>query len=302
MKYPQYSLTTKTFLILALLSGGAIAWQTLPAMQKQTVEELCILTNEGKPSTSLSTLLQKFGLAQDTPQIIVDGTQKEWLRTAGKERWESEDPHANLKSELMPLFKEAGVVDEVKPNEKEYDYILVMGALRARAQMRIDYAAKLWNEGYRFKEIVLLGSERKLDATQEPASAFGEGPTPQTEYEMMRWVYDHTNLPAEMKKVKTSIINTPNTIDANGQVKRATTADTIKQWLKDNPKPGSCLIVSNQPHIGYQAAVVKSYLPESFKIIPVGDAMSSTARTCEILDALARWIYQENELLKKSKK
>jgi hypothetical protein len=304
MNYIKHSFVTKTFLTLALLSSAAILWQTLPAMQKGqgAIQELFVLNNEGKPSTGLSKLLEKFGLNQDNAQTIVEGTQKEWLRTADKERWEAEDPYANRKDELLPLFKEVGVVDEVKPTEREYDYVVILGALHARAQLRMEHAIKLWDEGYRFKEIVLLGSERALDPQQEPASLFGQGPTPKNEYEMMQWVYAHADLPEEMKKVKTLIINTPNTIDGNGKIKRANTADTIREWLSFNPKPGTCLIVSNQPHVGYQSAVAKTYLPESFKTIPVGNAMNQNARVCEILDALARWTYQENEILKKSKK
>src|SRR5262249_46960743 len=146
-----------------------------------------------------------------------------------------------------------------------------------------------------------IGSERILDSQQEPASLFGEGPIPKTEYEMVKWVYNHADIPEEMKKIETVFVNTPNIVDANGNIKRPGAGDAIRHWLTMNPQPGTCLLVSNQPHVGYFYAVAKTHLKEPFTVIPVGNAMNPNARVCEILDALARWIYQENEILKKIK-
>ncbi len=265
-------------------------------------QQFYALTSVGKPSAGICKLLQKFNLPENDIDAIVTATQKEWLRTPGKERWDAQDPYAARKDELLPFFKEAGVVGEVKPQAKEFDYAIIMGAFMPRMQVRIEHTKKLWNEGYRFKQIVLLGAERALVPQQEFIETFGRAPVPQTEYEMIQWVYAHADLPHEMKQVKTTFINTPNTIDANGQIMRAKTGDTIKAWLATNPKPGTCLIISNQPQAYYYPAVARTLLPETFKVAQTACALNENARICEILDALARWVYQENELLKKQSK
>ena len=192
------------------------------------------------------------------------------MRTAGKERWEAEDPYASRKEELMPLFEQIGAIAERKPELKEYDYALIMGGLYRRVADRTAYASELWQKGIRFKEIVLLGSERGLNPKEEPVSHFFDfnyqtplDEIPKTEYDMMQFVYANTGMPLEMLQTKLTPINTPNTI-VNGQTKRATTQDTINEWLKTNPKPGSCLVISNQPHIDYQKSVTKTFLPETY--------------------------------------
>lgn len=113
-----------------------------------------------------------------------------------------------------------------------------------------------------------MGSERALDKEQEPTSAFGQELAPTNEYEMMRWVYNHAAIPEEMKKIKTLFVFTLNTIDATGKVKRANTGDTTHEWMKSNPKPGTCLIVSNQPFVGYQTEVTKNFYPDHSKRFP----------------------------------
>lgn len=297
-------ISPKNLLFFTLLLLTGISYQMEPMTQKdQQTLNLFVLDNECKPSAGLRKLLEAFALKQGNAQTIVNETQKAWLRTSGKERWEAEDLYENRKINLMPLFEEVGLILEIKPQGKEYDYLLIPGALHKRVQLRMEHAIKLWNEGYRFKEIIFLGSERILDPKQEPTSTFDfdANPIPKTESEMMQWVYSHTDLPKDMKRIKTTFINAPNSVDANGKAKRANTGDTIARWLATNPQPGTCLIVSNQPHIGYQTEVAKTYLPKSFTIISAGGAIEPNTKVSEILDALARWIYQSNKFLSNDK-
>ncbi len=283
--------------LLCLLAVSTINSMSTP--QKQDFQGV-LFQKDDTATQSLSKLLVAFNILANTQDQIVKATQEAWLRPAHKERWESPNPHGNRKEELMPLFKEIGLVCQVKPSQKEYDFLLIMGALHKRAQMRIDYAVKLWKEGYRFKKIVVLGSERPLDAEQEPAHEFNTDEKPHNEFGMLKYCCNNS-MPAEMLTSKNIIfIDTPNTIDAHGKIKRATTGDTINEWLKtENPKPGSCLVVSNQPHIGYQETVVKNLVPQTFSVEGTGDQQSPDTPVSDILDALARWIYNENQLRKK---
>lgn len=257
-----------------------------------------LFTPEGKAQPALANVLHAFSIAAITPDEIVKETQKAWLRPAGKERWEVDDVYAARKQELMPLFKDLGLVEEKRPLQNIYDYLLVMGALYTRAKSRLEYAISLACIGINFRTIVILGSERPLNAQQEPDSLFYGSPLPKTEFQMMQWLFEHTLMPTNMYHAALWI-NTPNKIDENGKMQRATTADTINMFLTHNPIPGTCLVISNQPHVEYQAAVTRFLLPESFIVEGVGHSLSEKAPVSEILDALARWIYQEYQIFKK---
>lgn len=247
-------------------------------------------------SPKLKPLLNAFNLWATTPAAIVQETQKTWLRPAGSERWHAPNPYADRKEELMHLLKELELVDEIKPAHKEYDYLLIMGALHARAQKRIEHAVALWNEGYRFKQIILLGSERPLDPEKEPADGFTTPSKPHTEFQMLLHCFGQT-APQEMQAIA-HYINAPNTIDSQGKSKRATTGDTVKQWLQTEPAPGRCLVVSNQPHTRYQETITRALLPDNFIVEGCGQSLDAQARMSEILDALARWLYSAYDIYK----
>ena len=75
---------------------------------------------------------------------------------------------------------------------------------------------------------------------------------------------------------------------------KASTADTFIDWLKQNPESGSCLVISNNPYIGYQDLVARTFLPSDFKIETVG-SQGSGEKVSVYLDNLARWLYQEKQ-------
>ncbi len=259
-----------------------------------------LFSPNGIPHETLTTLLNSFAISAQTPVQIVKETQKAWLRPAGKERWEVDDVYSARKEELMPLFKELGLVEEKRPSEASYDYLLLMGALYTRAKSRLEYAISLSCLGTAFKTIVILGSERSLNPQQEPDSLFYGSPIPKTEFQMMQWIFEHTLMPTHMYNASIIWLNAPNKVDENGKIQRATTADTINLFLASKPNPGTCLVISNQPHIEYQAAVTRLLLPETFRVEGVGQSISEKAPVSQILDALARWIYQEEKIWNKA--
>lgn len=264
------------------------------------ISSIDLFETNGDAHPSITALLRAFSISAQTPTQIMKATQKAWLRPAGKERWEVDDIYGARKAELMPLFKELGLVEEKKPLQNSYDYLLLMGALYGRAKSRLEYAVSLACLGINFRTIVILGSERPLNTQQEPESLFFGPDIPKTEFQMMQWLFEHTLMPTDMYQSTITWINAPNKIDAQGKTQRATTADTINLFLDGNFKPGSCLVISNQPHVEYQASVTRYLLPESFSVEGVGHALSEKAPVSEILDALARWIYQEEKLWNKA--
>ena len=79
--------------------------------------------------------------------------------------------------------------------------------------------------------------------------------------------------------------------------RRPNTADTIKLWMHANPEPGLSLIISSQPYVHYQDAVLRAYLPAEFTLEVVGKKARSVVSDGKHLDNLARWLYQEEKLL-----
>lgn len=272
-----------------------------PAMEQR----LNLFTDDGIPTAALSELLAACKIDGKTKAEIVKATQEQWIRPADKERYELTDTPEQIAMRpiLMPIFEKIGAIHHIDPKYKEYDYILVMGAYYKRAKLRLEQALQLCDAGYQIKEIILLGSERPLNPAEEPAEIFGTDNPPKTEHEMMKWIDTHASMTDTTRHIKRTYVNAPNTIDANGNIKRANTADTFKEWLKTNPKPGSCLVVSNQPYVGYQAAVARLYLPSSFTIDAAGQETNHDQKgiVSIILDSIARWIYQEHQSLKNKK-
>lgn len=78
---------------------------------------------------------------------------------------------------------------------------------------------------------------------------------------------------------------------------RPTTGDTVDSWLQSNLISGSCLVISNNPYVGYQDSVVRTLLPNDFKIETVGNKCSLSVVIAVYLDNLVRWLYQEQKRL-----
>lgn len=252
-----------------------------------------LFTADKKPTEPLKNILQICGIEADSQPDILKATQKVWLRPAGLERWQMEDTFEEKRAQLIPHLKNLNMVNEIPPLATRYDYIFILGGLLKRAKARMDYAEELIKKGIR-GGIEILSSDRTLDPQEEPAEFFKASLTknwvPTTENNMMNWL-----LPNNICSY--GHVTARNSIGLDGKEKRANTADTVKLWASiQQPRPGStCLVISNQPLITYQEAVVRTHLPATIAIEAVGPAMDENERICEILDSLARRIYQENE-------
>lgn len=295
------------FIILTLLSGYIIVANSVETPFMPYAHNH-ITTTDGAPSVPLLSLLALLNIQHDGSwQSIVVATQKEWLRKPGSERWHMEETVTAHQKEIVHLLQSMGCTVEVAPTRTHYDYVIILGATVTRVRSRLAYMIKLWNQGIRFNTIVLLGSDRPLDPAIEPESALLKaedsifpfdpswqfnGVLPKTEGEMMRFVFDQMELPSGFENVTFTFVNTPMIPTAQGGMRRANTMDTIKQWLSCNPKPGTCLAVSNQPYVGYQDAVMRTGLPATFAVETVGHAPSDSEKIAVYLDTLARWIYQ----------
>ncbi len=221
-------------------------------------------------------------------QSIVDATQTRWIQK-DKERWEFEKRNEDKRDLLLPLFKELGMIDTVDASGTMYDYALVYGATYGSVVARIEHLVSQYKRGVRFSQVVLLTGQRQL------GSFIGERGLPyKTETEMMLDLWKTMPMPESLRTLPYLLVDAPEQ-EKNGQLVRPTTKDTLVEWLKTKPTPGTCLFVSNQPFSGYQEAVAKCALPSSFTIETIGRQADPKMPVAILLDNLARWLYQENE-------
>lgn len=271
----------------------------------------CIFSGE-QPSHALLQLLDFLDLQHDgTLQGIVDVTQKKWLRAQNKERWEiDEQSSANLSQEIYLLLDELGMFRECVPSNLNYDCAVVFGATLPTFRQRLAYLVKQWKEGVRFKSIVFLCGLRPLQHSKEtsfdlldenngvlPFRSDWAKPKnlPQNEAEMAKFVFDQAELPDQLRRLPVDYIATLDQPNADGTFRRANTKDTLVQWIATDPFCSSILFVSNQPFIGYQAAIVQNLLPQTYvyETIGAGSPYPSSIAVC--LDTLARWLYVYNQ-------
>jgi hypothetical protein len=298
----KYSLS-----LLCLVALVGIMYQSCSKSAATDLTE-AILTAENKPTPALKHLMTTLGLPSgDSLPEIVAVTQKAWLRKPGTERWDQPEQFQDKKQILMPLFVQLNLINEIKPEHSFYDYVLVLGGTVERVRTRLAYMKKLHERGISCRRIIVLTGQRLLDPKIEGEKELLDrtntdlpirdawqlqGALPTTETEMIKMVVDQSDLAPELKK-KIMIIDTPMQVAADGSTRRPNTGETITYWMGSNPMPGSCVAISNQPYIGYQHSVLKTYLPSDFNIETVGHELEPDYTIANILDSLARWLYQE---------
>jgi hypothetical protein len=285
-----------------------------------TVENFPIVNREGKPSPAVLQMMDVLELPHDgTLNSVVKITQEKFFQRKSdgqrKERWEIDEVIPHLREKAMPVFDKLGMLKEFFPSERKYESALMLGALLPSIRKRLNYLGDLWENGIRFDKIVFLGGERPLEITRENQDALLDKNNPDlltendwqapeklptTELEMMKFVWNQGKLPHDLKQIQTQWINAPLKSNSTGEkLLRPTTEDTIKIWLKNNPAERKMLAISNNPHIGYQQSVLKTYLPKDYKIETVGSAASSNLSLAYYLGEMSRWLYQEQIRLQK---
>ncbi len=260
------------------------------------------IIKDGNPTQALLRLFAATGIEYNgSLQEVVDATQKAWLRPAGKERWEIDHSEFSNSDEVWNLFEEMHLVQRAEAKQKEYEYLLVLGATYSSVTSRLKQSIESWNQGVRWKECVLFGSARPLVYDKEielimKEYGIAQDQCPKTEAEMMKYLYETIDLPDEMRACKLTIIDVPMLDNGKGGMRRATTQDTIDWWLNEQPQSGSCLVISSQPFIAYQYSVLITYIPKKFSIEVIGQGApgKGASEIGTYFDTLARLLYQEN--------
>lgn len=266
---------------------------------------LPVLVRENKiVNADLLKLLALTGIEHDfTLSDVVKKTQALWLRKPNQERWNMEAYISEHEAEMRTLLANLGMCYSIKPKLNEYDYVVILGALFSTMRLRFQYVLDLWNQGIRYKKIIILAGARPLVESQgenkdrilELLGLDFYNDELKTEADLARVLYQYWNIPYEMKQLPVQIIDAAMIKGSSGVLQRPTTSDTIIEWIKAGPDAGSCLFISNQPYVGYQGAVVKTDMPNGFLVETVGVGATQGFSIAVALDSLARWLYQESK-------
>lgn len=282
--------------LMTILPGCFAFKQTEPIIKYHFVDQQGHICPQIEQILALTDIIHDGSLSD-----IVEKTQEAWLRKPGVERWQINKLITKHESQLQKLFNEMEMYQEIKPNKQHFKYLLVLGALFKRMEQRFDYAINLHLSGIRFDNIVLLAGARPCVADQgenlETFLKFCKKDTLDrniaTEMDMLKLIYDYSNMPETMRQIPIQIIDVPMLQKADGTLQRPTTADTVTWWLQTNPTPGNCLAISNQPYVFYQDSVFKTLLPTGYEIETVGAACAQDENLAVMFDTLARILYQE---------
>lgn len=257
----------------------------------------------------LQDILKQVGLKPKDGQIesLIASVQKTWLRKPSQERWQLPFMTIENGPALTENFRKLGMIDEIRPTKKIYDYALVLGCAVPRLKRRLSHLISLWNEGIRFKQIVFLTADRPLDSSYEsresllcntpenlPLAPLSDGEElPKTEAEAMAFYYRMGLLPPELKALPLQIVVAKTCEITSSAKMRPNRGDTVLSWFKYKPRPGSVLAISNQPHVGYEFSILRHVLPPSFSLDVVGERTIIEDNPAIFLDTIARWMFVE---------
>lgn len=250
------------------------------------------LHREGVLTQPVKEIFTCLGAPVNTLQEANAYAQKHLLRTG--ERWDKQADDAlqqKMKENnefLVARLKALGMIDAVVPEKKECVYALLMGALRSRVADRLAHLKTLYDEGYRFKHVVLLGGVRELQVGEKvglPADVT-------TEAEMMAYEYKQL---ACFENVQMLLVNAPMIQKPDGSSARPTTDSTLELFAKVAPSDGSCLVVSNNPYILRQTKTAQRMLDQArFPVTSAGPAASPDGNIVIFMDEFARTLYEES--------
>ncbi len=260
------------------------------ANNTQFINNSKVLLENHRPTGALTTLLERHHINSLKLPIIIQKTQKLWLRQPNQERWDLEK--TTTKS-LQSLFTDLGMTQACLPTQKHYNYAVLMGASVDRMQLRLQFLLEQCQNGLAFDQFVVLTGMRSLNDQEfdRIPKLGGNIQDIKTEADAIRYLLEWTPLPAAFRQIPWLIVEAPMI-----QGKRPNTASTALAWLANNPSPGSVIAISNQPYIGYQSTSLQTVLPKTFTVEVIGRQANENIPDSVYLDNLARWLFQYDRL------
>lgn len=253
------------------------------------------LHHQGTLSQPIQNIFGYLGQSMTTLSQANEFAQKNLLRTG--ERWDKQEEnilHSLIKQNkqlIIDNLTKIGMIDQICPEQKQYDYVLVMGGLKATFSQKLDYLVQLFDKGYTCTTIVLLAGARPLQALEKS----GLPETIETEAQMMEYVYLHSDL----KNHAHILVTAPMIKKGDGTLQRPNTDDTLRSFIELNNRPGSCLVISFNPYIMRQTKVAQNILTSSgYQVTGAGRAADlEKLDIIMLMDELARTIFEETKAI-----
>ncbi|MTI12248.1 hypothetical protein [Sansalvadorimonas verongulae] len=234
-----------------------------------------------------------------------------WGRKPGQERWQMKEVglSPSRKEQVLQVLNELGMTSSWAPKETQYDYAILPGATVPSMKARLDWLAKQWQNGTRFKQIVVLTGQRPLTPEIDHISEVMAGllpensslPTtftgsnaPMHETEAARLLLYYYPYPQGMERVPVKFVDSPRCWQG-GHWSRCHTATTVKDWLEYSPKPGAMLVISSQPSAHYQDSVFRREMPKGFAVETSTASLTQGYPMAVLLDAVATWLRTSDE-------
>lgn len=266
-----------------------------------------LLFSGDKPTSQFADFMREIGIPGENLVEINAALQARFFQKnpdgSQKERWELEKVQVNCPIEhIKEHLASCGFINETKPSDKVYGYAVWPGGLVTRASVRLDNLLSVWRDGVRWEQTIVLGGKRELQKDREDymncCKAIHMDPkvmfacrwrhlNPQTEIDMMRWLWDCVEIPPELKERPTVFVDAPMkpVFDKDGnpvidpktnkqREDRPTTEDTVQYWLETSkPKPSSVLLSSGAPYGMAQEKALQMLLePYGFTVETFGHA------------------------------
>lgn len=236
--------------------------------------------------TPASPLLDLFALVNLFPQTLEECNflaQKMFLRDPAIERWDMVDSSEQKakKQEYFLCLQKLGLIEEIKPQDKDYKSVVLLGT---GVRDFINRSRFLQTLNLNYSQITVLTAERPLS---------------QIELDLLQQEYDITHLDTEKSMInffmqkhfaKWKILSLPMHKNV-----RPTTQDTIIYWMQSSPESGSYLLISNQPYGYYQyyaaKAIVQKYTDQVHLDVAAQKMYKTDNLVSVCLDSVARILY-----------
>lgn len=314
---------TRILLLLLLILGiaGALFYQTCGAPYTWKKVFTCYGFSTPEQKKAFENLLEKASIEKEALSqgmsfscekkqkqmlsaiiaLVKDTQAKFTVRKGNQERWDvqpldwMEQDKATLATDLATL----GFVRPVIPHMTYADAVCILGATLGRMTQRMTFVEELMEQGLHTHHIVLLAGERYVtvgvDGPEERLRQLARQKdlldvNQLTEAHLAQFAYDAS--PLSKRSLTVHLINTP-----KRDLPRPTTQTTILEliaWLKDHPEIKSMLFVSNQPHVHYQEAIIRSLLHQekvqlAFEVI--GPGVEDSTNTKAMIEALGSYLW-----------
>lgn len=178
----------------------------------------------------------------DTVEHAHQYCQEHFLRPKGVER-NNIIPHKlePLYEKLEPYFESMKMIEAIQPQGR-YEYLCFNGQSLAQMRRQMEFITK-HKKSISYDKIVFAAGERKISNIDEGDPLYGRDDV-KLETDGAQLLLNQY-FPGENGEVVHATTEGTNFVRPN-------THSTIVEWLKSKPEPGSILMVSNNPFIGYQ--------------------------------------------------